>query len=250
MNLQPFVEGVRKTKLIYYEDSYLRKFKAKVFKFYREKKHDSYIALDRTAFHPKSGGQPSDKGYIWGEGFKLRVKKCILYHNVVVHYGKIIEGDSCPEDVTGEIDWDWRYLLMRRHTAGHLFDYCLSIVCGKPVETLDSWLGDPCYVGYKGAAPSENELKEAERLENEFIEEGRPVSVEYVSFKELLKISPEAPNIFRLPKLKRYRIVRIEGFQPIPCGGTHLKNIKEIGRFKVIKATQIDDSFKVYYDVF
>ena len=250
MNLQSFIEGLEGTRMLYQEDSYLRKFEAKVVRFYREKKRNFYIVLDKTAFHPKSGGQPSDTGFISGSNFKIKIKKCMLRGDTVIHYGKLVEGDNHLEDIIGEIDWSWRYLLMRKHTAGHLLDHCLSEVCGEYLKTLDSWLGDPCYVSYKGEIPQEYEIKKAEKMENELIKQGRPVSIEHVCFEELLRRSPNAPNIFRLPKLEKYRIVTIQGFEPIPCGGTHLKNINEVGRFKIVKVIPNSGSFRVYYDVY
>ena len=72
MNLQSFIEGLEGTRMLYQEDSYLRKFEAKVVRFYREKKRNFYIVLDKTAFHPKSGGQPSDTGFISGSNFKIK----------------------------------------------------------------------------------------------------------------------------------------------------------------------------------
>jgi len=52
-----------------------------------------------------------------------------------------------------------------------------------------------------------------------------------------------------LPKLESFRIVTIEGCDPIPCGGTHLRNVNEIGRFKLKDVMEVDDGFRVYYDV-
>ncbi|MCK4243839.1 hypothetical protein KAX03_03135 [Candidatus Bathyarchaeota archaeon] len=80
------------------------------------------------------------------------------------------------------------------------------------------------------------------------LKEGK-VKSEVISYQELLDRAPEAPNIFRLPKLESFRIATIEGCEPIPCGGTHLKNIKEIGRFKINEAVEVEDGFRVYYDI-
>jgi len=243
------VNGVEKTQLLYWVDSYLKIFRANVLRLEPGKKHDVYVVLDRTIFHPKSGGQPSDRGVITGSDFGVDVKKAMLVSNVIVHWGKILGGEPKVGGVEGEIDWRWRRLLMRRHTAGHLYDHCLTQVTGKRVETTDSWLGDPCYVGYKGKKPSTEELRRAEDVENEMIAEGAAVKSDIVSYEELLKRAPEAPNIYRLPKLESYRIVAIEGCKPIPCGGTHLRNINEIGRFRLKDVSEVEDGFRVYYDV-
>ncbi|MFQ6077334.1 MAG: alanine--tRNA ligase-related protein [Candidatus Bathyarchaeia archaeon] len=250
MRLVDIVRGLRETELIYWSDSYLRTFQAAVLRVEKEKKRRVYIVLDRTGFHPKSGGQPSDTGTIHNKNFAVKINKAMFTRGVVVHWGKLLEGS--PEEgttITGEISWEPRYLFMRRHTAGHLLDHCLTEVCGGSVETTDSWLGDPCYVGYKGKPPSGELVKGAEVLCNRMIAEGASVRVEVVSHEELLRRAPEAPNIYRLPQLDSYRVVTIEGCDPIPCGGCHLKNVKEIRRFSIRDVVPAENGYRVYYDV-
>ena len=249
VELSELVNSLEETELLYWNDPYLRKFEAEVIKFKREKTRDAYVILNRTIFHPKSGGQPSDRGFIYNSGFKTTIKKAMYIRGIVVHWGKILTGEFSDASIEGEIDWEWRYLLMKRHTAGHLYDHCLTQVTGKKVETTDSWLGDRCYVGYKGKQPSMNELRKAEVIENQMIADGAPVKSEIISHEELLKRAPEAPNIYRLPTLESYRTVTIEECDPIPCGGTHLRDVREIRFFKVNKVMETDQGFRVYYDV-
>jgi len=249
VELSEIVSGLEKTQLLYWSDPYLKVSQARTLRVEPDEKHDVYVVLDKTIFHPKSGGQPSDKGFITGSGFKVEVKKAMLANGVVVHWGRILEGEPKSDGVEAEIDWRWRYLVMRRHTAGHLYDHCLTQVTGKRVETTDSWLGDPCYVGYRGRKPSTEELGRAERLENQAIGRGAVVKSEIVSYEELLERAAEAPNIYRLPKLESFRIVTIEGCDPIPCGGTHLRNVNEVGHFKLKDVIEAGDGFRVYYEV-
>jgi Ser-tRNA(Ala) deacylase AlaX len=153
--------------------------------------------------------------------------------------------------VKGQISWEERYCAMRKHTAGHLFDHALDAATGRPSKTVDSWLGDPCYVTYAGQTPNQTEIDEAVRLEVEGIRKHLPVRIEFVSHQEMLKIAGDAPNIARLPRSNLMRIVTIEGCKPIPCGGTHVKNTGEIGSFEFGKVEPVDDNkaFRVYYNV-
>jgi len=249
MRLEELGRGIAETELLYWGDAYLRAFEANIVRLEPDEKKHFYVILDRTAFHPKSGGQPSDKGVIEGESFKIEVKKAMLAGSVIVHWGRLLEGSPNVGKVKAEIDWVWRYLLMRRHTAGHLLDHCLATVTSRRVETTDSWLGDECYVGYTGEPPSIEDLKKAEELENSLIGQGAAVKIEKVSYEELKERAPEAPNIYRLPTLESFRIVEIEGCEPIPCGGTHLRNISEIGRFTLKNAIKTALGFNVCYDV-
>ena len=249
MKLEQFVKGSKQTRLLYLADSYVIGFQATIVKTYRENQKSTYIILDETAFHPKAGGQPTDTGVINGSGFSVAVRKVMLIDGIAIHWCKSINGEVSARCVTGNVNWQYRYLYMRRHTAGHLFDHCLAVLKGRPVKTIDSWLGDPCYIAYNGEMPSGDVIPRAEAMENQMISEGGKVTFEEVSFEELLRRAPNAPNIYRIPSLKSYRIVKIEGCDPIPCAGTHLRNIREIGRFlmKDVKKTSL--GFKIFYDV-
>jgi len=237
------------TRLLYWQDSYLRRFEGSITRAEPDEKRFYYLVLNQTAFHPKIGGQPSDRGALRGPGFRLEIRKVMQVKDVLVHWGRAQEGEPHPGPVQGEIDWAWRYLLMRRHTAGHLLDHCLGVAAGRSMETLGSWLGDGCYVEYKGALPDSSILSQAAELERRMIAQGAEVTVELVSKEELLRRAPQAPNIYRLPDLARYRIVTIRGCAPIPCSGTHLGNVAEIGVLRILEAKPIEEGFRVYYDV-
>jgi alanyl-tRNA synthetase len=169
------------------------------------------------------------------------------YHNVIIHWGTVKGEIGCR--ISGRIDWDKRYLYMRRHTAGHLLDHCLGQFSKVPVETSDSWLGDNCYVAYRGIAPSSQIVSEAIKLENRMLVQGGEVVIEELSREELVKKAPNAPNFFRLPSLDKYRIVTIADCEPIPCGGTHISNIREILGVKLIDVEQKGEDYRIYYDV-
>ena len=249
MRLQDLVKDLTKTRLLYLEDAYMKTTSARTLRVALEKRNKAYLVLDATIFHPKSGGQPSDKGFITSSTFRVSVEKAMGVDGAIVHWGEILEGKPMEEEVRVEFDWTARYLYMRRHTAGHLLDHCLNAVTGRSVETFDSWLRESCYVGYKGSPPSKDLVMATVELGNKMVERGASVRVESVSKAELAKTAPDAPNIYRLPVLEAYRVVTIEGCRPIPCGGTHVKNISEIGRIVLNNVEGGDAQFKVYYDV-
>jgi alanyl-tRNA synthetase len=249
MQLQEIIAGLPATNFHYWTDPYARTHKANILRAVLEDKRDVYLTLDSTIFHPKSGGQPSDKGTIKVEDFQVQIKKSMLVGKSIVLWGRILEGKPSPAPVTEEIDWDWRYLLMRRHTAAHLFDHCLSSILGSEVETTDSWLGDPCYAGYKGQAVSNDNLIRAATLENELITKGLTVRTETVSRASLTELAAKAPNLWRMPVMDEYRLVTIEGCTPIPCGGTHVRNASEAKGIHFDRVEQLADSFRVYFDL-
>ncbi|WXG43538.1 MAG: alanyl-tRNA editing protein [Promethearchaeati archaeon SRVP18_Atabeyarchaeia-1] len=256
MDLLKVVEGLPKTELVYWRDSYVKSFEAEVLRVVPDGKKKAYLILGKTIFHYKGGGQPSDSGNLMTtSGTSFSVKKVMAANEVVVHYGFIDEGGldqlNTGTRVKGEINWSDRYSAMRKHTAGHLLDHCLDTATGRSPRTIDSWLGDPSYVTYAGQMPSPVEIDKAIGLEIESIKRGLPVRIDFVSYEEMLRVAADAPNIARLPQSDLMRIVTIEGCKPIPCGGTHVSNTREIGRFELRKFEVVDDgrSFRVYYNL-
>jgi alanyl-tRNA synthetase len=247
VDLAKFVESVPPTRTVYQEDSYLQTLEGSLLKVVQEK-NTAYVALNYTLFHPKSGGQPSDVGTIEGASFRVDVKRAMFSGEVVVHYGKV-QGTPNPGPVTCKIDWPNRFLLMRRHTAGHLLDYCFTESGVSRVETTDSWLGDDPYVGYGGAAPQNLSIQRVQELANGHIQQGASVEVETVDRAAAEQLIASAPNLLRLPKSDKLRIVTIEGQLAIPCGGTHVRNLNEIGNVEVRRIQPAETGFRLHFDV-
>jgi alanyl-tRNA synthetase len=248
-DLAEIAKGVSPTVHAYWKDSYLSTLSSQLLRVVPDEKKFWYVVLDETIFHPKGGGQPSDKGTLQGPGFKLDVRKAMFAGPVIVHWGKLAEGAPAEGPVKTELDWNWRYLMMRRHSAGHLLDHVLAEVVGHNVETMDSWLGEPCYVAYKGNQPSVEELVRIEEEENKVIRRGGPIVTRQVTEEELRKNFSDSPNFERLPSSKQLRLVTIEGSRPIACGGTHLRNISEAKGVRVKSAEKVEGGFRIYYDV-
>jgi alanyl-tRNA synthetase len=93
-------------------------------------------------------------------------------------------------------------------------------------------------------------LELAERLAEELIKAGARVKIEFLSPEQSKLVLKNAPNFERLPHLDEIRIVTIEGCDPIPCGGTHVSNVQDIGKLSILKAEQLPDStFRVHFSV-
>lgn len=249
MNLDNVVAGCRENVPKYWQDSYLNKNRTRLLKVVFEDKKNVYLITEETIFHPKYGGQPSDKGRVYNENFVINVTKAMRYRGIVILYGKVEVGEPKEVEVTEEIDFPTRYLMMRRHTASHLFDHALRVTIGSSVETIDSWLGNSWYVAFKGSIPEEKMLMDAVKLENKLISEGHVVTTRLIDRSRLLEEAKESPNLARLPELDVYRMVKINGFEDIACSGTHLKNILEIGTVVYVKSEAVPEGFRVYLDL-
>jgi len=194
-----------KTKLLYYEDAYLKEFKAEVLKI--KKIDDRYgVILDRTAFYPVGGGQPADAGIIEGHRGKVKVIHVQIVNGTVVHIADEIKGELGPDEkVKGTIDWGRRYALMKNHTTAHLMAEALQRTTGNPLKVV-------------GSAISVDKA----RLDLAYEESLGPL---------LPKIEEIANRIVK----ENVRIVEIKGLHACACGGTHVRNIDEIGAVKVLK---------------
>ena len=182
--------------------------------------------------------------------FVLNVKKAIYHSGVVVHWGKIASGNPCAGAASCELDWAYRYLIMRRHTAAHLLDHCLAKATSKRVETTDSWLDEPLYVGYGGKTPDSETLRKVQDLANSMISEGGQVKIDFLTAEQGMSLLQSAPNFERLPELEEIRTVTIADCDPIPCGGTHVSDIAEIGKVSIIQGEQMSDlAFRLHFSV-
>jgi alanyl-tRNA synthetase len=250
LNLKEIASGLERTELTYLREMDKGRDDAQMIKIVPEKGTHVYLILDRTIFHPKGGGQPSDRGTIRSDSFELNVKKALYYQGVVVHWAKIISGEPLIGPVTCEIDWPFRQLVMRRHTAAHLLDHCLALETSSRVETTDSWLDEPCYVGYGGNAPNEDTLRRVETHANRMVSLGGEVRIDYLTAEQGRALLQEAPNFERLPELDEIRTVTIRGCAPIPCGGTHVADIAQIGRISIIRAEPMPSlTFRLHFSV-
>jgi len=249
MNLENLVRDVAATELLYLGDSYLKEATCRILRVEQDDRKSAYLILDKSIFHPKSGGQPSDKGRVFADAFVFDVRKAMLTGGVAIHWGKYVQGTPQIGSARMEIEWGPRYRCMRKHTAAHLFDHCLATVLGTRVETTDSWVGDESYIGYRGELPAAEKLRAAEIMENQLIAKGGRVTSQVMTREEALLSSSDAPNLTRLPSGTHLRVVTIEGCHGIPCGGTHLRDIRQIERFNLKTPETLSGGFRVHFDV-
>lgn len=245
MNFEQIIQGLPETELAYLADPYLKECHARILRAVKEG-GSYYVVLDKTIFHPKSGGQPSDTGIIIHPEFQLKVKKSFRVGRHIILWGKS-ESQPKETDVLQKIDWGTRYLYMRRHAAAHLFDAALEKVKGEASNPKDSWLGDECYVGYSGEVPGEGEVKRVVEFMQNCIKENLSLSSRIVSKEEV----KEERELWRkvIQNLDMIRLVQIDNFRPVPCGGTHVESLGEIGSIQLRKILKTEDGFRIYYDV-
>src|SRR5688572_30740246 len=103
------------TERLYYTDSHLTDFDARVIGVTERVSGWVAVTLDRTAFYPTGGGQPSDTGSL----NDTRVIECIETEEGVLH---VLQGRSLTvgSTVKGEVDWPRRLDHIQQHTGQHI----------------------------------------------------------------------------------------------------------------------------------
>lgn len=218
------------TEALYMKDSYLKKWDAKVLSV----KDDKYVILDRTAFYPKGGGQPWDEGTIIKGDENFKVVYVGKYSGDISHEVEkpgLVEGD----EVSCEIDWERRYTYMRYHTACHLLSNLLyrgtnAKITGNQIE-LDKARMDFSLEDY-----SPEKLRLYVEEANEIIKKDLPITIETMPRAAVLEEPELARLAIGLPKnLQEFRIVKIGDIDKQVDGGTHVKNLSEIGEIEMTK---------------
>ncbi len=220
------------TELLYQTDSYLKEFPATVTATYPEQ---HAVALDRTAFYPGGGGQPYDTGRLVVDGQTARVLKVKRQGSDVLHF---LEPEfplpAVGQSVTGKLDWDRRYQLMRTHTAMH-------ILCGVVFRDYGAQVTGGNMDPLKGRMDFEFEtmqqelVAEIEDAINAEVDNALPLDVEILPREEAFQI----PDLIRtkinlLPEgIKEVRVVQIKDLDLQADGGTHVANTSEVGRIKI-----------------
>jgi alanyl-tRNA synthetase len=216
------------TRRLYYDDSYLREFRAEVVAASPDR-----IYLNETAFYPASGGQPSDLGEIEG----VRVLEVIDEGEQVAH---ILSGTLEAATVRCRVDWDRRFDHMQQHSGQHLLSAVFSELFG--IETLSFHLGSAAStIDLDTDSVDLPRIEKAERRANEIIYQNRPVHVSYED-------SGLAPALRKASARKgTLRIVSIHGVDRSACGGTHVRRTGEIGCILIRGTERIRGSLRVEF---
>jgi len=218
------------TELLFRSDAYSKTAAARVVAV-----HERGIELDRTIFYPQGGGQVGDIGVLVREtGERILIadtRKSDAIDGVLHVPTADMPRPEVGETLTLEIDWERRYKLMRLHTALHV----MSCVVVAPV-TGGNIAPDKGRLDFD----IDMSLLDAEKIEREtnlLIARGVETETVWITDDEL-DARPELVKTMSVQPPRgagRVRLLKIPGIDLQPCGGTHVKNIAEIGGIRVLK---------------
>jgi misacylated tRNA(Ala) deacylase len=217
------------TKELFLEDSYTKEFEARVVNI-----EGREVILDRTAFYPGGGGQPPDKGSLGIGPIEATVVDVRREGGRIVHVMDTPIPDTV-RDLNGALEWERRFAHMRYHTALHV----LSGVIWRTFDarvTGGQMRADRARMDF--SFPGEwtaDIVAEIERLTNDALAEERPVRV-YELEREKALANPDLirTQVNLVPeRVRRIRIVEIQGLDTQADGGTHVANTREVGRIDI-----------------
>jgi Ser-tRNA(Ala) deacylase AlaX len=218
------------TDALYLEDSYLKESDADVVSV----KDGKYVVLDKTVFYPKGGGQPWDTGQILKGDQTYNIVYVGRFSGAISHEvdrAGLKEGDQ----VHCVLNWERRYKLMRSHTAAHIFAALLcngtgALITGNQLEE------DKVRFDFSLKEYDREILEKYLDETNKLTAKGADVRCYWLPREEALEI----PGIIKMaaalpPDIPELRIVEIEGIDKQADGGTHVRNLREIGQIKLLK---------------
>jgi len=204
------------------------------------------LVANQTPFYAESGGQVGDQGIIFSNDCKIIItdtqKKMGDLH---VHYGKIEKGFLKVNQIVNlEIDVSRRNDARAYHSATHLLHEALRRTLGKHVAQKGS-LVSPEKLRFDFSHNKPIDKKEIEKIEkyvNEMVNTATDVKTRIMTPKEA--VAKGALAMFGEKYGEEVRVLSIgkekdRYFSTELCGGTHVKNTKDIGKFKIITQSSI-----------
>jgi len=191
----------------------MREFSAKVVAIHP----DGSIELDRSAFYAQSGGQIGDRGRL--DGIEIVDTIYSTDKSAVLHRaapGLAIDLDV-GRRVEGKIDWARRDAAMRLHTAQHLLVVAVYDLYG-PVPL---------------AGGGDINVDKA-RVDFAWTANDAPLDADAVADRLCQLIAEDLPVERAADAADPGKWWwTIPGFDPIPCGGTHVASTGEVGLVEV-----------------
>ena len=204
------------------------------------------IITNQTPFYGESGGQVGDQGIIYSSDCKINIKDTQKkMGDLYVHTGKVEKGSiKIGQSVNLEIDINKRNNSRANHSATHLLHESLRRTLGKHVTQKGSLVSpDRLRFDFSHNKPIDNkEMIKINKVVNDIVEGSSDVQTRIMTPKEA--VSMGALALFGEKYGEEVRVVFMgkenNGFFSTElCGGTHVKNTKEVGKFRVISQSSI-----------
>lgn len=237
------------TRLLYLEDFDVTSCEAYVQRVETFEGRD-VVVLDQTCFYPKGGGQDFDIGIIKGDAGTFDVEAVFFIDGEVKHIGAF---ESKPfqsgDQVSGYVAKERRKLNSRLHSAGHTIDMAVRKMNLHWHPEKGAHYPYMAFVEYSGEIPEAQRDHLKDMLEdtvNQLVKKGSLNSIAFLTPEEMAERGAVLPQ--EIPANKPARAVIYDDFV-VPCGGTHVDNINQIGDISITKLKKKDGHIRVSYVV-
>jgi len=211
------------TEKLYWDKPYETSFTAEVIAITPEG-----VILDKTLFYPQGGGQDCDKGLLEKEDIRFKVESVSKKGEDIIHHisSELINKIHIGDLLSGEIDWNYRYGVMRAHSSQHIIS---ALIKNKfDIDTAHATISFEDISLQIAHHISDDRFKEV------IIEFNRICTIENHEFQTRVvkrdEIENKEKNIRgKIPEQGKVRLVELKNYDLICCGGTHVKNTAEIG---------------------
>jgi alanyl-tRNA synthetase len=204
------------------------------------------IVTNQTPFYAESGGQIGDQGIIYSKDCKVVIEDTQKkMGDLYVHLGKVDKGLlKVNQSVNLEINVNRRNNARAYHSATHLLHEALRRTLGKHVTQKGSLVSSKkLRFDFSHNKPIEKkEIKKIEMYVNDMVNTATDVKTRIMMPKEA--VEKGALAMFGEKYGDEVRVLSMGNendgyFSTELCGGTHVKNTKDIGKFKIISQSSI-----------
>jgi Ser-tRNA(Ala) deacylase AlaX len=233
------------TELIYMQQGDLLQYRTTV----EDAPDPGTLLLAATIFYPQGGGQPFDRGILRGEKGIFHVQEVRMADGSVRHLGSLEGEIEVGDAVECEVDGERRRLHSRVHSAGHLLDLAVKRAGYAWIPGKGFHFPEGPYVEYTGSFEGLDMDQVRQRIEAacaELVAEDLPVRIEFMDRAEMERRLPYVPDY--LPGDRPARVVFM-GDYGIPCGGTHVQSLAELGSVTVRKMKAGSGVLRVSYQM-
>ncbi|MHA1994216.1 MAG: alanyl-tRNA editing protein [Candidatus Hodarchaeales archaeon] len=221
------------TKRMYLVDNYVKDFRSTLIKTDTEG-----LVLKETYFYPEGGGQPGDKGTLFINDQAVKVKNTRIKQGEIIHETDTLDFPVGAE-VEGKIDWKYRNILMRSHSAQHVLSRYFQV--NYQAETVSTQLkAAKSRIDFQPLGKiTPEELEKIANDINMILAKNLPISIKTLpreeAFSYLREKKYQTKYLEMVPKsIKSIRIISIGEYDFAACAGTHLNNTSEIGKISLI----------------
>jgi len=212
------------------------------------------VVLDKTSFYCESGGQIYDTGYLSNENDETHFKVLDVqeYGGYIVHTGLLTRGElSVGNRITCYLNYSRREPIKSNHTTTHMLNFGLKKIIGDDVEQRGSLVTEEKF-RFDFSVQREispEEILSIEDIVNDIILKEYQVFTQEIPLDVAFEINgiravfgEKYPDPVRVVSigvdldevLKDLSNERWSNYSIEFCGGTHLSNSRESGKFAIV----------------